>query len=66
MHGDDDSTVPIRGSDAFVKLVREKLPGTEVRYDVVEGADHGFEYDWKRWESFSEEALGFVVDGWLK
>lgn len=65
MQGREDSTTPVRGADKFVKLVRDKLPGTEVRYDIVDGGDHGFDYDEKTWESFSGEALGFVVRGWL-
>ncbi|KAF4996139.1 hypothetical protein FDECE_12563 [Fusarium decemcellulare] len=65
MHGDDDSTVPIRGSDKFVNLVREKLPQTEVRYDVVPGQDHAFDFDEKTWESFADDALEFVTQAWL-
>lgn len=65
MHGDDDSTVPVRGSDKFVKLVGDKLPQTSVRYDVVPGEDHGFDFDEKRWESFEAEALSFVSEPWL-
>jgi fermentation-respiration switch protein FrsA (DUF1100 family) len=65
MHGDDDSTVPIRGSQKFVDLVAKKLPATSVRYDPVKGEDHGFEFDEKRWESFADEALAFVRDAWL-
>ncbi|KAM0555890.1 hypothetical protein ACHAPJ_006292 [Fusarium lateritium] len=65
MHGDEDSTVPVRGSQKFVDLVAKKLPETTVRYDVVPGEDHGFEFDEKRWDSFADEALGFVKDAWL-
>ncbi|RFN51443.1 hypothetical protein FIE12Z_4280 [Fusarium flagelliforme] len=65
MHGDDDSTVHIRASDKFVKLVGEKLPETSVRYDVVPGEDHAFDFDEKRWESFEAEALDFATKAWL-
>lgn len=65
MHGDDDSTVHIRASDKFVKLVKERLPETSVRYDVVPGEDHGFDFDEKRWESFEAEALDFATKSWL-
>ncbi|KAF4437913.1 hypothetical protein F53441_12919 [Fusarium austroafricanum] len=65
MHGDDDSTVPIRGSQNFVDLVAKNSPETTVRFDVVPGEDHGFDFDMKRWESFADEAIGFVRDAWL-
>ncbi|KAJ4007325.1 hypothetical protein NW766_010009 [Fusarium irregulare] len=65
MHGDEDSTVHIRASDKFVKLVSEKSPETKVRYDVVPGEDHGFDFDEKRWESFEAEALDFAAKAWL-
>lgn len=65
MQGREDSTCPVRGSDRFIDQVREKLPETEVRYDVVDGADHGFDYNEKSWESISEDALTFVAKGWL-
>lgn len=64
-HGDDDSTVPSRCSDRLQALVGDKLPGTKLRYDVVPGADHGFDFDLKRWEYFADEALGFIKKGWL-
>jgi len=65
MHGDNDSTVHIRASDKFVNLLGERLPSTNVRYDVVPGEDHGFDFDEKRWESFEEEALDFATKAWL-
>lgn len=66
MHGSDDSTVRQAGSDAFVSLARESLPGTEVRYDVVPGEDHGFDFDEARWASVRPAVLDFVRQGWLK
>ncbi|KAM0433450.1 hypothetical protein ACHAPT_004330 [Fusarium lateritium] len=64
MHGDDDATVPIRGSHKFIQLVKEKLPQTTLRFDVVPGQDHGFDFDVKTWESFAPDALDFVTKGW--
>lgn len=66
MHGDNDTAVPLRGAQKFVDLVRSKLPKTEVRFDVVAGADHGFDADPETWSSFADEALEFVASGWLK
>ncbi|KAJ4221453.1 hypothetical protein NW759_006700 [Fusarium solani] len=65
MHGDDDATVPIRGSYKFVNLVREKLPQTTLRFDVCPGQDHAFDFDESTWESFASEALDFVTKSWL-
>ncbi|KAF5675811.1 alpha beta hydrolase fold-3 [Fusarium heterosporum] len=65
MHGSDDSTVPIRASHKFVELISQKLPEVTVRFDVVPGQDHGFDFDEKRWASFEDEALGFVTEPWL-
>ncbi|KAI9705224.1 MAG: hypothetical protein M1820_005371 [Bogoriella megaspora] len=65
MHGDDDATVPIRGSDKFVDLVTQKLPGTTIRYDVVKGQDHAFDVDDSTWASFADSALEFVAAAWL-
>ncbi|KAK7424583.1 hypothetical protein QQZ08_008593 [Neonectria magnoliae] len=65
MHGDDDSTVPIRGSHEFAKILEEKLPETTLRFDICPGKDHGFDYDEKSWKPLAPAALGFVRDGWL-
>lgn len=65
MHGDDDATVPIRGTYKFINLVREKLPQTILRFDVCPGQDHAFDFDESAWESFASEALDFVTKGWL-
>lgn len=65
MQGREDSTCPVRGADKFVDLVKAKLPETNIKYDIVDTGDHGFDYDESSWESFSREALGFVIKGWL-
>ncbi|WZH48274.1 Alpha/Beta hydrolase protein [Fusarium acuminatum] len=65
MHGSDDSTVPIRASYKLVELISQKLPEVTVRFDAVPGEDHGFDFDEKRWESFEDEALGFITEPWL-
>ncbi|KPM39379.1 hypothetical protein AK830_g7210 [Neonectria ditissima] len=65
MHGDDDSTVPIRGSHEFVRILQEKLPETTLRFDICPGQDHAFDYDEKKWEPLAPAALSFVRDGWL-
>ena len=65
LHGTDDSTVRIQGSDHFVKLVHETQPDAVVRYDRVPGQDHAFDLDEKAWESLRPAALDFVVQSWL-
>lgn len=63
--GAEDSTTPIRGADKFVDLVRGRLPEVSLRYDVVAGQDHAFDFDEKTWDYFASEALEFVTVGWL-
>ncbi|KAF4983800.1 hypothetical protein FZEAL_884 [Fusarium zealandicum] len=65
MHGDDDSAVPVRGSKKFADILRKKSPQTNLRFDLVPGHDHAFEYDEKNWGSFAPEAIKFVTDAWL-
>ena len=65
MHGNDDSTVPVRGSDKFVQHLRQSLPGVSVRYDVVSGQDHGFDFNEENWDSIERDALKFVGEAWL-
>lgn len=67
MHGDDDSVVHIRATHKLVDLIKEKLPGTNVRLDVAAGKDHAFDHLDKNWESFIlPGGLDFVKDSWLK
>ena len=65
MHGTDDSTVRVNGSDTFVELVRRILPKTEVKYDAVPGEDHGFDFDEARWAEIQPDVLNFINEGWL-
>lgn len=55
----------IRQSENFVNLVREKLPETEVRFDVAVGRDHAFDVEPAYWEPYAKDAMAFVVKGWL-
>ncbi|CAM1503499.1 Fc.00g010900.m01.CDS01 [Cosmosporella sp. VM-42] len=66
MHGDEDTAVPIRGSQKFAQILNEKLPETSLRLDVCPGHDHAFDCDDKNWESFATAAMSFVADEWLK
>ncbi|KAJ4127041.1 hypothetical protein NW768_008662 [Fusarium equiseti] len=64
MQGQDDSFISIRASDEFVRLVG-KRPDTTVRYDVIPGQGHGFDFDDAIWESDQAvEALEFVTQAW--
>ncbi|MCJ1444969.1 MAG: hypothetical protein MMC23_005473 [Stictis urceolatum] len=66
VHGDADSTVPVEGSRVFAGLVREMLPGTEMRLDTGEGKDHGFDLMWKEDDEWARERLAWLVQAWLK
>ncbi|CAI6261725.1 unnamed protein product [Periconia digitata] len=65
IHGDDDSVVYLRQSEAFVELVRSKLPETTLRFDIAKGHDHAFDMEPSYWEPYAKEAMDFVVKGWL-
>jgi hypothetical protein len=65
MHGDDDSVVYIRQSQALVELIKEKLPGTKLRFDVGIGQDHGFDLDARYWKDYADPAMAFISSNWL-
>ena len=49
IHGEEDSVVPIEHSKDFAKLVKEKLPDTELRLQIIgnsENSEHGFDAAW--------------------
>lgn len=46
-------------------LVRGRLREVTLRYDVVVGQDHAFDFDEKTWAYFASDALEFVREGWL-
>lgn len=66
IHGDDDSVVYLRQSEALVELMKEKLPNTNLRFDVAKGQDHAFDIEPTLWEPYTEGAMKFVVDAWLR
>lgn len=49
----------------FAELVRQKLPQTILRYDIIPGQDHGFDFDEKSWETVRPDAMDFVAKAWL-
>jgi dienelactone hydrolase len=65
LHGDDDSVVYLRQSQSFVDLIKEKLPETNLRFDVAVGEDHAFDMEAVKWEPYAVAAMEFVVDAWL-
>lgn len=65
IHGDDDSVVYIRQSEALVKLIKEKLPETKLRFDIGSGHDHGFDLDPRYWNEYADPAMAFVSSNWL-
>lgn len=66
MHGDDDATVPIRGSSKFVEVAKDRLPESSVRFDVVAGGDHAFDLLGDPWSDFRPQALEFTSKAWLR
>ena len=65
MQGDNDTTTHVRCAYRFVDELYVKLPEVSLRFDVVPGQDHAFDFNEETWASFSEDALGFVVEAWL-
>ncbi|KAK5120579.1 hypothetical protein LTR85_006235 [Meristemomyces frigidus] len=65
IHGDDDSVVYLRQSEAFVDLIKKEIPTTAVRFDVAAGHDHAFDFEPSFWEPFAAPAMDFVTKGWL-
>ena len=65
IHGDDDSVVYIRQSEALVELIKEKLPETKLRFDIGRGHDHGFDLDPRYWNEYADPAMAFVSSNWL-
>ncbi|KAK4953320.1 hypothetical protein LTR10_009029 [Elasticomyces elasticus] len=65
IHGDADSVVYLRQSQSFVDLVKEKLPETNLRFDIALGEDHAFDMEAAKWEPYAVAAMKFVADAWL-
>ena len=65
VHGDDDSVVYIRQSEALVELIERNLPETKLRFDIGRGQDHGFDMDPRYWAEYAEPAMAFVSSNWL-
>jgi hypothetical protein len=66
MHGDDDSVVYLRQTQALVNLVKHKLPETELRLDIAEGHDHAFDVDSAHWREYAGPAMEFISSNWLQ
>ena len=65
VHGDDDSVVYLRQSEAFVDLIEERLPATNLRFDIAKGQDHAFDIEPTLWEPYREAAAKFITEAWL-
>jgi dienelactone hydrolase len=65
IHGDADTVVYLRQSEAFVDLIRKEQPTTNLRFDVAHGQDHAFDVDPTMWEPYADAAMKFVVESWL-
>lgn len=65
MTGDDDATIRVESVRELVGFLREKLPGTEVRYDEAPGQDHGFDLLNPEWEKYAVGSLDWLKEAWL-
>lgn len=65
VQGDADAVVYLRQSEALVNLIQQKLPTTNVRFDIAKGQDHAFDLDRALWEPYAKSAMEFMVAGWL-
>jgi hypothetical protein len=65
IHGDDDSVVYLRQSQALVALINEKLPKTKLRFDIAKGHDHAFDVEPAVWSEYAGPAMDFVSKNWL-
>lgn len=65
IHGDDDSVVYLRQSQAFVDLIKEKLPETKLRFDIAKRHDHAFDVEPSAWSEYAGPAMEFVSKHWL-
>jgi len=65
IHGDDDSVVYLRQSQALVELIKEKLPATKLRFDIAHGHDHAFDLDPRYWSEYADLTMEFVSSNWL-
>jgi hypothetical protein len=66
IHGDDDSVVYFRQSQALVALINEKLPKTKIRFDIAKGHDHAFDVEPSCWSKYAGPAMDFVSKNWLE
>ena len=64
LHGNDDSAVPVSGSERFVKALKKKLPGSAIRLNLRPG-DHGFDGGWTLKEEWLKEDVEFITEHWL-
>ncbi|CAI6339988.1 unnamed protein product [Periconia digitata] len=63
--GVDDSTIRVESVRDTVALMKEKLPGTEVRYDEAPGQEHGFDLLNPEWEQYAVGSLDKLQRAWL-
>lgn len=64
LHGKEDSSVPVAGSERFVEALKKKHPSTPVRLDLQPG-DHGFDGEATLETEWLKEDVAFITKHWL-
>ena len=56
----------LRQSQAFVGLIKNKLPEMKLQFTVAKGHDHAFDLDARYWSEYADSAMAFVSTNWLQ
>lgn len=64
LHGKEDSSVPVVGSERFVEAFKKKHPSTPVKLSIHSG-DHGFDGEARLDTEWLKEDVEFITKHWL-
>ncbi|RDW57180.1 hypothetical protein BP6252_13828 [Coleophoma cylindrospora] len=65
LHGENDSGVPYKSSEAFVEKLKETHPQVKVHYNVVPDCEHGLDAVATLDTPWLKEGLDFITPLWL-